>query len=96
MARRIGQIVGRGRPTSWLVRVCSGRDREAMKREYLNQTISGRTAGRSNSSQPMACMRIGIVLLSRARLTARTQIVIDFVATECKSAISSKSDQANQ
>jgi len=53
MARRIGQMVGCGRPTSWLVRVCSGRDPEAKKREYLNQTIRGRTAGRSNSSQRM-------------------------------------------
>ena len=53
MARRIGQMVGPGRPTSWLVRVCSGRDPEAKKREYLNQTIRGRTAGRSNSSQRM-------------------------------------------
>lgn len=40
MARKVGQIVGRGRRT-WLVRVYNGRDPETKKREYLNQTIHG-------------------------------------------------------
>ena len=34
MARKCGQIVGRGART-WLVRVYNGRDRETKKREYL-------------------------------------------------------------
>ena len=40
MARKVGQIVGRGRRT-WLVRVYNGRDPETKKRTYLNQTIHG-------------------------------------------------------
>ena len=40
MARKVGQIVGRGRRT-WLVRVYNGRDPETRKRKYLNQTIHG-------------------------------------------------------
>ena len=40
MARKVGQIVGRGRHT-WLVRVFNGRDPENKKRKYLNQTIHG-------------------------------------------------------
>ena len=40
MARKVGQIVGRGRST-WLVRVYNGRDPETKKRKYLNQTIRG-------------------------------------------------------
>src|SRR5260370_33448049 len=40
MARKVGQIVGRG-PRIWLVRVYNGRDLETKKRNYLNQTIHG-------------------------------------------------------
>jgi hypothetical protein len=40
MARKVGQIVGRGRCT-WLVRVYNGRDPETKTRNYLNQTIHG-------------------------------------------------------
>jgi hypothetical protein len=38
MARKVGQIFGRGRRT-WLVRVCNGHDPETKKRKYLNQAI---------------------------------------------------------
>lgn len=40
MARKVGQIVGRGLRT-WLVRVYNGHDPETKKRKYLNQTIHG-------------------------------------------------------
>ena len=40
MARKVGQIVGRGRRT-WLVRVYNGQDPETKKRKYLNQTHCG-------------------------------------------------------
>ena len=40
MARKVGQIVGRG-PHTWLVRVYNGRDPETKKRNYLNHTIRG-------------------------------------------------------
>lgn len=40
MARKVGQIVGRG-PRTWLVRVYNGRDLETKKRNYLNHTIHG-------------------------------------------------------
>jgi integrase len=40
MARKVGQIVGRGRNT-WIVRVYNGRNPETKKRNYLNQTIHG-------------------------------------------------------
>lgn len=40
MARKTGQIVGRGHRT-WLVRVYNGRDPETRKRKYLNQTVHG-------------------------------------------------------
>jgi len=42
MARKVGQIVGRGRRT-WLVRVYNARDGdpETRKRKYVNQTIHG-------------------------------------------------------
>lgn len=40
MARRTGQIVGRGR-RRWLVRVFLGRDRETRRRRYLSRTIHG-------------------------------------------------------
>ena len=40
MARKVGQIVGRG-PRNWLVRVYNGRNPETKKRNYLNQTIHG-------------------------------------------------------
>jgi integrase len=40
MARKVGQIVRRGRST-WLVRVYNGRNPETKKRDYLNQTIHG-------------------------------------------------------
>ena len=40
MARKVGQIVGRGRCT-WLVRVYNGRDPETKRRNYLSQTIHG-------------------------------------------------------
>lgn len=40
MARKVGQIVGRG-PRTWLVRVYNGRDPETKKGRYLNQTIHG-------------------------------------------------------
>ena len=40
MARKVGQIVGRGR-RRWLVRVYNGHDTETKKRKYLNQTIHG-------------------------------------------------------
>jgi len=40
MARKVGQIVGRGCRT-WLVRVYNGRNPETKKRNYLNQTIHG-------------------------------------------------------
>ena len=38
MARKVGEIVGRGRQT-WLVRAYNGHDLETKKRKYLNQTI---------------------------------------------------------
>lgn len=40
MARKVGQIIGRG-PRTWLVRVYAGRDAETKKRKYLNKTIHG-------------------------------------------------------
>ena len=40
MARKVGQIVGRGRRTC-LVRVYHGHDPETKKRKYLDQTIHG-------------------------------------------------------
>jgi integrase len=40
LARKTGQIVGRGR-RRWLVRVFLGRDRETRKRRYHNRTIHG-------------------------------------------------------
>ena len=40
MARKVGQIIRRGRRT-WLVRVYCGRDVETKKRKYPNQTIHG-------------------------------------------------------
>jgi hypothetical protein len=40
MARKIGQIIGRG-PRTWLVGVYTGRDNQTRKRKYLNQTIHG-------------------------------------------------------
>ncbi len=40
MARKVGQIIGRA-PRTWMVRVYVGRDRETMKRKYLNNTIHG-------------------------------------------------------
>jgi len=40
MARKAGQIVGRG-PRTWLVRVYNVRNPETRKRNYLNQTIHG-------------------------------------------------------
>ncbi len=40
MARKVGQIVGRGR-RRWLVRVFLGRDHQTRKRRYLNRTIHG-------------------------------------------------------
>jgi hypothetical protein len=40
MARKLGQIVGRGQ-SAWLVRIYQGRDPETGTRKYLNQTIHG-------------------------------------------------------
>lgn len=40
MARRLGQIVSRGRQR-WLIRVFLGRDRETRKRRYHNRTVHG-------------------------------------------------------
>ena len=40
MARKTGQIVGRGR-RRWLVRVFLGRDHQTRKRRYHNRTIHG-------------------------------------------------------
>ena len=40
MARKTGQIVGRGR-RRWLVRVFLGRDRETCRRRYLSRTVHG-------------------------------------------------------
>jgi integrase len=40
MARRLGQIIGRGLRT-WLVRAYMGRDSETKKRKYLNKTVQG-------------------------------------------------------
>lgn len=40
MARKIGQIVGRG-PRTWLIRVYNGRDPETRRRKDLSQTIHG-------------------------------------------------------
>jgi integrase len=40
LARKTGQIVGRGRHR-WLVRVFLGRDRETRKRRYHNRTVRG-------------------------------------------------------
>ncbi len=40
MARKTGQIVGRGR-RRWLVRVFLGRDRETRRRRYLSRTVHG-------------------------------------------------------
>ena len=40
LARKTGQIVGRGRQR-WLVRVFLGRDHQTRKRRYLNRTIHG-------------------------------------------------------
>ncbi len=42
MARKVGQIVGRGRRT-WLVRVYNGHDPETKKRKYLNQGRKARS-----------------------------------------------------
>jgi integrase len=40
MARKLGQIIGRG-PRTWLVRAYMGRDSETKKRNYLNKTVHG-------------------------------------------------------
>jgi integrase len=40
LARKTGQIVGRG-PRRWLVRVFLGRDRETRRRRYHNRTVHG-------------------------------------------------------
>jgi integrase len=40
MARKVGQIIGRG-DRRWLIRVYLGRDRETKKRNYHNRTIHG-------------------------------------------------------
>jgi integrase len=40
LARKTGQIVGRGRHR-WLVRVFLGRDRESRRRRYLSRTVHG-------------------------------------------------------
>jgi integrase len=40
LARKTGQIVGRGR-RRWLVRVFLGRDRETLRRRYLSRTVHG-------------------------------------------------------
>ena len=40
MARKMGQIVGRGRHR-WLVRVFLGHDRETRERRYHNRTVHG-------------------------------------------------------
>ena len=40
MARKLGQIIGRGAST-WLVRVYLGRDPQTGTRKYHNQTIHG-------------------------------------------------------
>jgi integrase len=40
LARKTGQIVGRGR-RRWLVRVFLGRDRETRRRRYLSRTVHG-------------------------------------------------------
>jgi len=40
LARKTGQIVGRG-PRRWLVRVFLGRDRESRRRRYLSRTVHG-------------------------------------------------------
>ena len=40
MARKTGQIVGRGRHR-WLVRVFLGRDRETRRRRYISRTVHG-------------------------------------------------------
>ena len=40
MARKTGQIVGRG-PRRWLVRIFLGRDRETRRRRYLSRTVHG-------------------------------------------------------
>jgi integrase len=40
LARKTGQIVGRG-PRRWLVRVFLGRDRKTRKRRYHNRTVHG-------------------------------------------------------
>ena len=44
MARKTGQIVGRGRHR-WLVRVFLGRDRETRKRRYHSRIIRGDSKG---------------------------------------------------
>ncbi len=40
MARKTGQIVGRGRQR-WLVRIFLGRDRQTHRRRYLSSTVHG-------------------------------------------------------
>ncbi len=40
MARKVGQIIGRGSRT-WLVRVYVGRDTVSKRRKYLNKTVHG-------------------------------------------------------
>jgi integrase len=40
LARKTGQIVGRGR-RRWLVRIFLGRDRESRRRRYLSRTVHG-------------------------------------------------------
>jgi integrase len=40
LARKTGQIVGRGRHR-WLVRVFLGRDRKTRRRRYLSRTVHG-------------------------------------------------------
>src|SRR5208282_4934304 len=40
LARKTGQIVGRGRHR-WLVRVFLGRDRETRRRRYISRTVHG-------------------------------------------------------
>ncbi len=55
MARKVGQIVGRGRRT-WLVRVYNGGP-ETKKRKYLNQTIHGGLRDAQAHLNKMLCER---------------------------------------
>jgi hypothetical protein len=69
-ARETGQIIRR-RPSTWLVRICVGRDSETRKRKYIGKSIHGepRDAYHPEPFQKLAGIvrRKGLILQRRNR-----------------------------